>query len=56
MSENPGPPSTGGGTHGDEQRDAPVDTGTGPNEADLHQESVGESAEHPEDDQRFDAG
>lgn len=56
MSENPGPASPGTPEHGDEQHDPPVETGTGPNEADLHQESVGASAQDPEAEGRFDAG
>jgi len=56
MSENPGPASPGTPTHGDERDHAPVETGTGPNEADVNQESAGTAAEEPEEEGRFDAG
>lgn len=56
MSENPGPASPGTPQHGDEQHEAPVDTGTGPNEADVNQESAGTAADDPEAEGRFDAG
>lgn len=56
MSENPGASSTGSSDDGDEQRETPLDAGTGPDEADLRQESVGTAAEDPEEEGRFDAG
>lgn len=55
MSENPGPASP-GREDGEDQQHPPVDTGTGPNEADLGNEGVGTGAEDPEEEGRFDAG
>ncbi|MFC0644543.1 hypothetical protein [Cellulomonas phragmiteti] len=56
MSENPGPASSASPEHGEGQHDAPVDTGPGPDEADLHQESVGTAAQDPQEEGRVDAG
>lgn len=44
MSENPGPASPGTPQHDDEQHDPPVDTGPGPNVADVNQDPAGTSS------------
>ncbi|WP_166435900.1 hypothetical protein [Cellulomonas shaoxiangyii] len=51
MSENPGPPSQGGGTHGDGQVDGSADTGPGPARTDVNQEPADESPDQPDDDE-----